>query len=96
MIENKNSILIDTNGLITSIKYHIDIFYELNLLGYKNFFILQSVIYELKVIIQKKKSENNYAKIAIQLIKNCNIIECRGYTDDLIFNIAKKLQMIKF
>mgnify|MGYP002869054763 CR=1 FL=1 len=99
MIENKefkSCILIDTNGLITSIKYHVDIFYELKLLGYINFFVLQSVINELDSIILKKKYENKYAKIAKSLIKFCNVIKCNGYTDDLILDFAMKFNYSVF
>lgn len=54
--EYKSGILIDTNIFMSAIQFHIDIFYELKLLGYINFFVLESVIKELNNIILNKKS----------------------------------------
>lgn len=96
IFNNYNWILIDTNALMLPGQFHIDIFRELNKLGYINFLVLESVVLELKNIINKNKTHKKAAKIALKLVQKCNVINCFGYADNLIFDISIKNKLSVF
>ena len=82
-------ILLDTNFLVTSIKFRIDFFSEIErICDFRyNLVIIDKTIGELK------KINNIESKIALKLIKNkkVNIVKTKeGKVDDLILNIADK------
>ncbi|MEM5799317.1 MAG: hypothetical protein QXZ43_01465 [Candidatus Aenigmatarchaeota archaeon] len=88
-------IIFDTNSLIYSIKYKIDIFKEIE----KNFqqpielSITESVLKELDGISRSKKQSSVYARLSIHLIEknNIKILPSRyKYTDRDILNLADR------
>ncbi|MBU5687830.1 MAG: hypothetical protein QW350_03860 [Candidatus Aenigmatarchaeota archaeon] len=68
-------IIFDTNSLIYSIKYKIDIFKEIEKNFQKpiEFCITESILSELETIGKLKKQSSVYARLSIQLIKKNNI-----------------------
>jgi len=84
-------IIFDTNMLIYCVKYKIDIAKQLR--G-NEFFLLDSVLAELKKISTGKGKKAELAKIVLQLIKNFKKIKHEAKTaasvDSLLFELGKK------
>jgi len=83
-------ILLDTNFFIDLIRFKIDLDEISNLIGKYELFTLDSVVTELKEIAKTKSRESNYAKVALNLIKNkrVKILKAGGETDKAILRLA--------
>ncbi len=82
-------IIFDTSFLVTAIKFKIDFLSEL--IG-NEFFVLDSVIKELKKISKGKKKESIAAKVALELIKlkKIKILKSKDGTDKSLLIYGKK------
>ncbi|NLI62344.1 MAG: DNA-binding protein [Methanosarcinaceae archaeon] len=84
-------IIIDTNGFMVPVQFKVDIFSELNRLGFSYFVVPRAVISELENISGKSSGvDSSAAKFALSLAKKCLVIEISGYADDVIFDEARK------
>ena len=101
-MNKKAKILLDTNTLILSVKYGLDIFthIEETLLRKCSFYVLNKTLVELENLKKKGRPlERKIATIAIKLVKDkCNIINAQplpGETvDDIIVRVVYENKMI--
>ena len=96
MLKNK-TILLDTNFLMLSAQFNVDIFSEIERICNFNYklYVLDKTVDELKYIIEKQKGkQKEAAKIGLQLlkIKNVKVIKTNASekTDDIIVEYAYK------
>ncbi len=82
-------VLLDTNGLLM-IRW-VDIFSELERLGYDKYLVPEAVLDELEALRKTLRGEDKVAlNLASSLLKRCKIIEGKGKADDLILEAALK------
>ncbi|HIQ02842.1 MAG TPA: hypothetical protein EYH40_00305 [Desulfurococcales archaeon] len=101
-MNKKVKILLDTNTLILSVKYGLDIFthIEETLLRKCSFYVLNKTLVELENLKKKGRPlEKKIATIALKLVKDkCNIINVQplpGETvDDIIVRVVYENKMI--
>jgi len=85
-------VIIDTNGLMLPGQFGIDIFTELNILGYDTFLVPGASVRELEKIHSTGSGRNRIAaNIAISLLDRCTIVEKNGYADDIITEMARDI-----
>lgn len=85
-------IIIDTNGFMVPIQFGVDIFEELNRLGFNEFCVPEAVIFEIERLIKREKgSDRTAAKIARSMMGRCERIVATGSADDVILRLAKNM-----
>ena len=96
MLKNK-TILLDTNFLMLSAQFNVDIYSEIERICNFNYklFVLDKTIEELKNIIDLQKGKHkDAARVALQLLrlKKVGVIKTssKKHTDDIILDYAKK------
>jgi len=90
-------VIIDTNAFMVSHQFGIDIFDELQKLGFIEFVTLQQIIDELQRLAKNAKGKDMVAaKVAMKLAERCSIISCLSNADDAIVKEAQKLKAAVF
>jgi rRNA-processing protein FCF1 len=84
-------VLIDTNGLMIPGQFGVDIFSELEKLGFDTLLVLRAAVRELEKLSLAGGRDGKAAKIGLSLISRCTIIEKTGFADDLIANMAVEM-----
>jgi rRNA-processing protein FCF1 len=85
----KKTVIIDTNGLMIPGQFGLDIFSELERLGFDSFIVANACVRELEKIIASGRGKDKMAaKIALSLLDRCAIIEDSGFADDVIVEMA--------
>ncbi|MCH8003227.1 MAG: hypothetical protein IH934_01240 [Nanoarchaeota archaeon] len=94
-------ILLDTNFLMLSAQFRVDIFLEIERICNFNYklYVLDKTIEELKNIIETQKGKHkDAAKVALQLLKleKVNVIKTssKKNTDDIILDYGKKDHLV--
>lgn len=81
--------IIDTNGLMIPGQFGIDIFMELNRLGFDSYIVPRASVRELEKISTYGRGRDRIAaKIALSLLDRCTIVEKEGFADDVIVELA--------
>lgn len=87
-------IIIDTNAFMASHQFGIDIFDELQNLGFTEYVVPQQIIIELQTLAKKAKGKDIIAaKVGLKLAERCVTVLCRGNADDAIVKIAQEHQI---
>lgn len=87
-------VIIDTNAFMASYQFGIDIFDELQKLGFTEFVTLPQVIHELQTLSETAKGKDVIAaKVGLKLVQRCEIVPGEGDADDAIVGIAQKLRI---
>ena len=74
------------------IQFGVDIFEELNRLGFNEFCVPEAVIFEIERLIKREKgSDRTAAKIARSMMGRCERIVATGSADDVILRLAKNM-----
>ena len=82
-------VIIDTNGLMIPGQFGIDIFSELQQLGFFSYIVPSASVKELEKIASTGRSKDRAAaKIALSLLDRCTIIDKNGYADNVIIDLA--------
>ncbi len=86
--------LLDTNFLMIPAEFRVDVISELMSLGYMEFFTLDLVVAELEKSSTKGGKLARYARVALEVVRNCSITVLRTggdlkRVDDEIFRLAK-------
>jgi hypothetical protein len=89
-------VVIDTNALMIPGAFGVDIFSELRRLGYDKFLVPRAVVSELERLQRSRGKERISANIAIDLLKECDIVDMDGEADELIIELAKKKEAAVF
>lgn len=82
-------VIIDTNGMMIPGQFGLDIFSELERLGFDSYMVTRPSVKELeKIYAEGKGKDRKAAKIALSLLDRCTIIEKNGFADDVIVELA--------
>lgn len=85
-------VILDTNGLMIPVQFGVDIFEELQRLGFYEFIVPDAVVFELDMLIKKAKgSDKTAAKVARSMAARCKRLNARGPADDVILRLAGDL-----
>lgn len=85
----RSKVIIDTNGLMIPGQFGIDIFSELQQLGFFSYIVPGASVKELeKIVSTGRGKDRTAAKIALSLLDRCTIIDRNGYADDIIIDLA--------
>ncbi|NJD53270.1 MAG: DNA-binding protein [Candidatus Methanoperedens sp.] len=85
----RSKVIIDTNGLMIPGQFGIDIFSELQQLGFFSYIVPGASVKELeKIVLTGRGRDRTAAKIALSLLDRCTIIDRNGYADDIIIDLA--------
>jgi hypothetical protein len=85
----KSIVIIDTNGLMIPGQFGIDIFSELEQLGFDSYVVPSASVKELeKIAVKGRGKDKASARIAISLLDKCTIIDKKGFADDIIVELA--------
>ncbi|TQD27604.1 DNA-binding protein [Methanolobus vulcani] len=86
-------VIIDTNALMIPVQFKVDIFEELKRLGFDIHVVPTAVITELDNLIKNLKGQDRIAaKVARSMAERCETVHMDGYADDVILELAMKLQ----
>lgn len=84
-------VILDTNALMVPAQFKVDIFADLEKLGYNEIMVPRSVMRELERIRKLGKGRAKmHASIAIRLASKCQIVESEGGFDEQIAALAKQ------
>ena len=73
---SETAVLIDTNGFMIPVQFGIDIFSELQRLGFSEFLTVPAVIFELQKLSKIVKGNDKMAaRVALSLSRKCKILE---------------------
>jgi len=83
-------VLLDTNALMVPEQFRVDIFSELERHGYLEFLVPRAVAEELEAVSRnaKRGRDKVAAKVALGLIKGCQMVEGRGDADSVLLELA--------
>ena len=85
----RSKVIIDTNGLMIPGQFGIDIFSELQQLGFFSYIVPSASVKELeRIALTGRSKDRAAAKIALSLLGRCTIIEKNGYADNIIIDLA--------
>ena len=74
------------------IQFGVDIFEELNRLGFNEFCVPEAVIFEIEKLMKREKGSNRIAaKVARSMTDRCERIVATGPADDVIIGLAKNM-----
>jgi uncharacterized protein len=82
-------VILDTNALMVPEQFGVDIFSELDRLGYRQCLVPSPVKRELKTLSTVAKGlDRTAARVGLSLSGRCEIIEAQGEADSVIEEIA--------
>ncbi len=84
-------VLLDTNALMAASQFGLDVFSELERLGYRCFLVPRPVLSELKAlsILADARRDRTAARIGLALAEVCEIVEASGEADDCLVDLAQ-------
>ncbi|MHC1631810.1 MAG: type II toxin-antitoxin system VapC family toxin [Methanotrichaceae archaeon] len=84
--------LLDTNALMVPEQIGVDIFAELERLGYRQFLVPSPVLKELKALSSFANSGKDRlaAKIGLDLANRCEFLDASGEADQILMELALK------
>jgi rRNA-processing protein FCF1 len=72
------------------VQFNVDIFSELQRLGFDHFIVPQAVSNELDRLIMHAKGQDRIAaKVGKSLAQRCELISLEGHADDIIVSLAQ-------
>jgi len=85
-------VLLDTNALMMPEQFGVDIFSELERLGYFEYLVPTAVIGELRAIskLAERGKDRRAANVALGLLSRCRIIDADGEADDVLERLASE------
>jgi len=93
-------IIIDTNALMVPAEFGVDIFSELDRLGFDELIVPPGVARELKKIASRGRGKGrDAARVALSLMDRCRMIETAGAVgnvDDSILELAAEMNVAVF
>ena len=85
-------VIIDTNALMIPVQFNVDIFDELQRLGFDEFVVPLAVINELETLVKRTRGKDKMAaKVARSLADRCEIMDATGFADDVILELADEI-----
>ncbi len=94
--DSASAVLIDTNGFMIPVQFGVDIFSELQRLGFADYLTIQAVVSELEKLSKTVSGNDRIAaRVALQLSQKCSLLDTpdtgkgvRRYADDVIIESA--------
>ena len=88
--KNGLKVILDANALMVPEQFGIDIFAELERLGYRQFLVPSPVRRELRGLAAFANSRRDRlaAKVGLALADNCGIVEASGEADQSLLDLA--------
>lgn len=84
-------VILDTNALILSAEFGVDLFSELSRLNFGEIFVPRAVVRELNGLSKNLKGQKRTAvNVAISFLDRCKIVEVDGDADEVILKLAKE------
>jgi hypothetical protein len=83
-------VIVDTNALMVPAQFRVDIFSELQRLGYDEILVPKAVVNELERLSKVDSKTRIAASIALSLLDRCKIVDVNGNADDVIVKLAKE------
>jgi len=85
-------VILDSNALMIPGQFGVDVFAELERLGYNQFIVPRPVIKELETLqVHAKGKDRIAAFVALSLMPRCKIVESSKKADDAIIQMAKDM-----
>ncbi|HII05818.1 MAG TPA: DNA-binding protein [Methanotrichaceae archaeon] len=83
-------VLLDTNALMVPGQFGLDIFEELERLGYRRFLVPRPVLLELESLARRADSRRDRiaARIGLKLTGGCELVEAFGEADGVLVVLA--------
>ncbi len=90
--EDRMKVLLDTNALMVPGQFRIDIFEELEALGYRRFLVPRPVLNELEALasLAESRRDRAAARIGLALAGRCELVEAAGEADQVLVDLALK------
>ena len=86
-------VLVDTNGLMVPAQHGVDVFDELQALGYDGCVVPSAVRDELVALKSRLRGEDRAAAaVALSLLDRCEVVEAPGNADDVLLRLAKEMR----
>lgn len=74
------------------VQFGVDIFEELERLGFDEFLLPEAVLFEIERLIKREKgSDRTAAKVARSMAERCKRIDAIGHADDVILKLAGEM-----
>ncbi|TRZ68876.1 MAG: DNA-binding protein, partial [Methanothrix sp.] len=92
-------VLLDTNGLMVPIQFGVDIFAELERLGYRQFLVPVPVLNELRTLsrLADTKKDRLAAKIGLEMARGCcRILDSEDAADLALLRLAQEENVAVF
>lgn len=86
-------VLLDTNALMVPGQFGVDVFEELERLGYRRFLVPRPVLRELMALVGLADSRRDRiaAKIGLALAEGCEMVESTGEADGVLVDLALEM-----
>ncbi|MGC9514487.1 PIN domain-containing protein [Methanocrinis sp.] len=84
-------VLLDTNALMVPGQFGLDVFRELEELGYRSFLVPSPVLSELEALarVADSRRDRTAARVGLALASGCEIVEASGEADDCLVDLAQ-------
>lgn len=90
-------VILDTNGLMVPAEFGVDIFSELEALGFNEWIVPSGVVRELEGIGSSGTGAGrDAARVALALLDRCRIVVSEGNVDDSILKLAIEMKATVF
>lgn len=83
-------VLLDTNALMVPGQFGLDVFEELERLGYRRFLVPRPVLLELESLARRADSRRDRiaARIGLKLAGGCELVEAFGEADEVLVELG--------
>lgn len=87
---NRVKVLLDTNALMVPGQFGLDVFEELERLGYHRFLVPRPVLREIEALagLADSRRDRTAAGIGLKLASGCELVEASGEADDVLVGLA--------
>lgn len=85
-------VLLDANALMVPGQFGVDVFEELERLGFREFLVARPVLLEIEALagLAASRRDRTAARIGLQLAERCEIFEASGGADEALLSIAEE------
>lgn len=85
-------VLLDANALMVPGQFGVDIFEELERLGFREFLVARPVLLEMMALAARADSRRDRiaAQIGLQLAERCKTLEACGGADEALIDLAQE------
>ena len=89
---NRVKVLLDANALMVPGQFGVDVFEELERLGFREFLVARPVLLEIEALagLAGSRRDRTAARIGLLLAERCEIFEASGGADEALIAIAEE------